>query len=69
VFQPAAQKRGQRMLDRGWGKPKENVELPDAEPRQITHIVREETPRSSRQLKQRRFRSITARSRIASWMR
>jgi hypothetical protein len=38
VFQPAAQKRGQR---RGWGKPKENVELPDAEPRQITHIVRE----------------------------
>jgi hypothetical protein len=32
------------LLDRGWGKPKENVELPDAEPRQITHIVRE-TPR------------------------
>jgi hypothetical protein len=29
------------LLDRGWGKPKENVELPDAEPRQITHIVRE----------------------------
>jgi hypothetical protein len=29
------------LLDRGWGKPKENVELPDGEPRQITHIVRE----------------------------
>lgn len=24
------------LLDRGWGKPKENVELPDGEARQIT---------------------------------